>query len=306
VDDDHEISSSHRDQATKYIADLDALGQVDVFIKGYLRDDSVPFSYHDMVIAIGSQIYIPETEDEKIYGIPALDSYSCLGNLVSLKDENNNDPKQFHNLGLISLIRAPILFPDNWDSMPKVRMLEFLESNNVKARARIARYVILNLAHFLVARTFGQSLAREHMARCVAEINWLSLGGELNSYAARGVCEECKAEAGNYGPANIYRRFAVSHLTKAIDAISSVANEIEGLVEEKKVHKIVIGFSMVTVAIGLLANLLAGLELHVDKVYWGVGEYVTGHLPAVLLVAVFVLVGSGFALRSMMINSRLP
>jgi hypothetical protein len=238
INHDHEIWISHREQVDRYISDLDALRQVDIFIRGYLRNCSPPFSDGDMAIVIGSQIYIPDTEEEKIYGIPELDSYSCLGNLVSLKDEDNNNPKEFHNIGLISLTRASILFPDIWDPVPKVWLLEFLESRKLKARAKIARYIILNIAHFLAARSFGKSLAREHRSRCVAETNWDSLGGELNSYSAPGVCQECCADAGKDGTANIYRRFAVSRIISAINDATSVANRIEEWVEEKKIHRI--------------------------------------------------------------------
>ena len=68
----------------------------------------------------------------------------------------------------------------------------------------------------------------------------------------------------------------------------------------------VIGFSVVTVSIGLLANLLAGFQISHTEAYFGITTYIMDHLPDVLLVAVFFVVGNGFALRSMMINHHLP
>ena len=289
------VSNTQKEVIKNYVSDIDAFHQIELFITNRYMHDPAPVSDTDLIIVIDSNVYVPKTTEgiAELYGEPSLDSYSCLGNLVSMEDENNNDPKQFHGIAIISLARSSILFPEIWEGMSKIN-----------ARAKIARYIIVNIAHFLAARSFGESLVHEHMSRCVAETNWQ--GGESVSYSARGLCEQCRAYAGKSGPANMFKRFQVRDLAKAINDITGVANKIDRLIEERKIHTVMIVFSMITLSLGVFANLLAGFEINLKDPYLGLGAYGWKHLPASLLTAMAFLVGLGLFGRWVTINRRLP
>ena len=104
----------------------------------------------------------------------------------------------------------------------------------------------------------------------------------------------------------MFKRFQVRDLAKAINDITGVANKIDRLIEERKIHTVMIVFSMITLSLGVFANLLAGFEINLKDPYLGLGAYGWKHLPASLLTAMAFLVGLGLFGRWVTINRRLP
>jgi hypothetical protein len=298
-----EVSKENREQRDQYISDLDAFEQIAKFAEEELHS-----SHDDIIIVISSQIFIPENIEEKISGDPKLDAYSCLSNAISMGDIDNNNPKKFHNIVLLSTVRLSIVFPGLWEEAITIKLLEILESRGMNARRKVARYIIGNVAHALSTKSFGKSLTREHRAKCVAENNWLDLGGETDSYWARGLCGDCETKAGQYGLARMYetKGLETGDVVKAIGKIAGVADDIDRMVKEQNAYRVLMAFALITMAVGLSANLIAGYAIGWDTPNWGVWNYIRDHLFASILVLFFAILGVIFAYRNWTINRRLP
>lgn len=207
-----------REEARRnYIADKDAFQQITSFAASTVGRVAVQNS---MIVGIGSEVISEDDRYAEVTGIAEDDAYSCLGNVMSTKDDNNNNEYKYQNVCYISLARATAdaVFPE----------LKAMPDGALTSRAIVARYITANLCHFISGRIFVKNLNRDHGALCVAESNWTSGGGERAAYAAEGLCRKCMLEIQKTGVANKYRE-NIDWLSGAIAiaALSSIPNKID-------------------------------------------------------------------------------
>ncbi|AXC11985.1 hypothetical protein ACPOL_2672 [Acidisarcina polymorpha] len=236
----------------------------------------------DLAIAVGAGVYVWD-DPEMVYTYSREDDgYTCLSD-IHLKINSVTAPREadppdhtFSAYGIISFVPYECLFQH-----------PFYEESDIN-RASIGRYLVTNIAHFLAARAFWSTLARDHSVNnCLMETNWGG-GDYIGPYLTAGLCSECieivesrpleerlsyrlKARA----PNDIY--IALRQIC-AVPAQWDISLRIVNILGSK-----VIPFLFIGIGVGLFTNLLAGYGRSDFRTSLGhdLGQYAWQHMLAV-------------------------
>ena len=251
----------------------------------------------ELAVSIGSEVVVPDVVDNKFFCDAAMDSYSSLGDAFGETAENydekssydnNNDQRRFGNIAAICLLRCNLLFPEQKSDSGKY------------SRAIVARYIILNLCHFMTAELFAKALIREHPGRCVADTSWSGLEGERSGYSNARVCKECTELADEYGVANKFKQYTSKEVLGVIQKLCREAEEISK--KSQKSYEKLIEYSLIVGGVGLTTALAAGYDTNKDTI----GEYLNGHLYMVIAAGMFFAVGMIIEIMALLTDRRLP
>jgi hypothetical protein len=179
-----------------YISQFDFCPQADSFLRagygahkgdrqlGYVSDES-------LAILIGREKFVWDdpSPEYALTGDFNEDGYTILYN----NDTSNypNDISKYNNIAAMSLTKLTAL--PEIDS--EVARSGDYENIFLNARA----YIVSNTVHFLAERLFASTMASEHVAACILNLNWT--GGLISSLASREFCSACRDKMHEAGTA---------------------------------------------------------------------------------------------------------
>lgn len=212
----------------------------------------------DLAVAIGAGVYVLDDDGVTFKGLRDQDAFSCIYDYRFSENDTANEahpisqgPTSLDAFAAISVLRYEGVF--------HCRYQDHTDAN----RANRARYLVTNLTHFLAARAFWTTLAREHSGQsCVMETNWGG-GDYLAGYYTSGLCEACieLLHSKPCGPVLSYRLrdFSEHDVVKALNTLCALPAKWTrqvGISNFLKKRLLPVFFGVI--GLGLLTNLMAG------------------------------------------------
>jgi hypothetical protein len=273
---------SHRETAILkgYIGHRDWMCQIRQYLtencKRITGSDYNPMC--DLAICVGAGVYVLDYKPDFNFD-ETKDAWACLFDFYIRKNTREEyavstsvremDP----SLAVLSLTRFDSVFGNSWSD---------LSNQN---RAKLGRFIVANIAFFLGARSFVDTLAKDHIVKgCIMEEN-LAGGDRKPGYYSEGLCPECLSLT-TRGPAescNPQRSegFTSEEIAAAISNICVAPKRWDSFIEFLDlVDQRVFAFLFAAIIVSLLTNLLAGWT--VSDGFW---KYISAHQPGFLSLA---------------------
>jgi hypothetical protein len=245
-----------------------------------------PFDEEDhLAIAIGAGVYVLDDDGVTFQGSREADAYTCIYEYRIMENATDARPisevsSSIDAFAAISAIRYEPVFGMRY------------QIRSDKNRAERARYIVTNLTHFLAARSFWTTLAREHSGQsCVMETNWGG-GDYLAGYYTGGLCEACvdllHSNPKSSGLSYRMRHFSEGEVIKALNALCLLPNEWDRQVRfcsflSERLLPLFAG----AIGLGLVTNLVAGFaNSSTSKETYEILTYVKEHSIAVTVTIV--------------------
>ena len=252
------------------------------------------FRDDDLIVGIGSEVAMPDL-DAEAEGTAELDAYACLsywGDDSEGMDNNIYEP--LNQVCFISLRRLALVFPEATSTDQPER-----------ARALVSRYVIMNVAGYLAARTVASSPGHFEATGCLNEEAWI--GAEREGYYVRGFCDACLDKYESLPVAVIYKRWSTAELVKAIEKMADVPRQFDESLKNFARRTDYRRFAALTVATGLFSNLLLDVTLRPWDVQKDFSHFhVNTHYLAIATAITAIAISYGIGYATARSRSRLP
>ena len=266
-------------------------------------------SHDDLIILLCGEVVVRSTIDYKFEQNAALDAYSLISVLsfeevCPLTESSNeicaynNDIQPCQQVGVISLRRLPVVFPEiNYTDVPQ------------RARNMVSRYMITNIASFIANRTFSVFLSHHKMTGCLNETNWV--GGERESYYADDFCQSCLKDYNHYKISVRYSRFSVEKVLFAVRAMTKVIDRFDETLLSSEKASLWLNVALVAVSLNIVDAIFVDVVWREhEELKWP--EWiqpwllVKPHWPALFFAAVVALFGGFYLLRHFQRHRNLP
>ena len=269
------------DQLEEYkqtcLVDLDAFEQIKEFVLSAAEEKEIELG---QIIGIGSEVVSEDREGAQWKGKSKEDAYSCIRDVMTFPEYDNDFYRPSWNVTFISLARA-------WSTSIFGQQLDRGEPYGLANRAIISRYIISNLSGCIAASVFKTPLSDRHIQLCVASDAWGD--EEAQSYAASGLCGSCQAVARTSGLAARYKQvFRTPQAAfRVVEQLAVASKKIEADVAFKETYDKFINI----VAIAILSAAFVGLIVTYEsndklRIYDNLKTYSAKHWPAVALCVV--------------------
>ena len=267
-----------------------------------------PLTSDDLIVLLCGEVVVRSVIDYEFEKDAGLDSYSLISvpsfdkcpltaNSREICDYNNSiQPNQ--QVGVISLRRLPIVFPEiNYTDVPQ------------RARNIVSRYMITNIASFVANRTFAVFLSHHEMTGCLNETNWV--GGERESYYADDFCQGCLDDYTHYQVNARYSRFSVTSVCSAVRSMTKIIDDFDETIRSAEKAYLWINIALVAVSLNIADAIFVDVVWREhEELHWPAWIQpwflVKPHWPALLFAILVALFGGAYLARYFQKHRNLP
>jgi hypothetical protein len=283
-----------------YIEGCDAFEQIEAHASGLMASYGEKQLGDNTVVAIGSEVVVADNDDNAFEGDAAQDAYSLQWMSEGELRQVGDHLLPLKNVAFISLRRLAFVFGE-----------AVLTDNPERARAIVARYIIINLANFVGNRAFDASLFHHDLTGCLNESSWV--GGERDAYYVEGYCQRCEQQYRDMCVSPKHDRWHTEEVLAAVQRLLQVPDEIDRIVRSTQRIIFWVQFCTVTVATQIFAAAILDIGLRTDwwddqtdqsKLAWL--PHVKTHDIAYFVAAIFGAIGIGMLVRHARRHARLP
>lgn len=246
------------------------------------------------MIGIGGEVIVQDI-DRELEGTAEVDAFSCLSTLGRVDvDEDNEALGKFEQIGVISLMRLGMAFPE-----------VVVTDDPQRARSITARYLILNVVNLISNRAFARTLCHEESNGCNNQTAWI--GGERESYYIHGFCDDCHDGYRQLGVARKYSRFQVETIIPALESLLKIPDELEARLKKNRKNKELFNIAVITIATGLISNLILDVSFdQIDREWHFHALHVKSHASASVIALLAIIFGTLLSLNSYLSKQKLP